>query len=130
VVDRAFVERIVAAIRADGGANACVVGERLLPPEDAWSFPRYPERTRIIAPGADLVAELAAFIAANDAQLRAAGCYLGAWINPQTREVYLDIATSRAELGEALALARMLGAQGGRAVVAIYNPARRETVYL
>lgn len=97
---------------------------------DAWGFPRHPSRTVILPPQADLLGELRAFIRRNAALLGAPECWLGTWVNPATGCCYLDITTSRADLAEAQAVARMLSAQEGRKIVALYNPLRGQTVYL
>jgi hypothetical protein len=54
----------------------------------------------------------------------------GAWINPETRQGYLDLIARSSSRVEAEVLARRYGVQGGRQVVAIYNPVRDLTEWL
>jgi hypothetical protein len=76
------------------------------------------------------VEALKSFISANETFLREPDCWLGTWINPQTRCLYLDITTSCRDLDEARKLALDISAHEGRRIVAIYNSKRKETVYL
>lgn len=103
---------------------------QFLAPVDAWGFPKYPGRTVILPPEADLVEALKTFIADNEPALREADSWLGTWINPHTGEYYLDITTSRQGLAEARATAKAISLREGRKIVALYNSKRDQTVYL
>jgi hypothetical protein len=70
------------------------------------------------------------FIIANHNHWSESDTWLGTWINPQTREYYLDITTSRQSLDEARQQAIVASLTEGRHIVAVYNPARKQTVYL
>jgi hypothetical protein len=103
---------------------------QFLAPVDAWGFPKYPGRTVILPPEADLVEALKAFITDNESALREADSWLGTWINPHTGQYYLDITTSRQDLAEARATARAISLREGRKIVALYNSKLDQTVYL
>ena len=101
-----------------------------LPPTDAWGFPKYPDRTIILPPDADLSGALEAFIRSNAAFLAEANCWLGTWVNPETRNNYLDVTTSCSGLDEALRMVALINAASRRQIIAVYNSSRGETVYL
>ena len=103
---------------------------QLLPPIDAWGFPKYPSKTTILPPEIDLVAELRTFIEINETYLNEMDCYLGTWVNPHTKHYYLDITTSCADLEEARRIARAISMKEDRKIVALYNSRREQTVYL
>jgi len=103
---------------------------QFLPPVDAWGFPKYPGRTVILPPDANLLEELRRFIEANETYLREPGCWLGTWVNPHTRHCYLDITTSCKDMEKARKMAMDLSAKEGRRIVAIYNSKLDQTVYL
>ncbi len=103
---------------------------QFLAPMDTWGFPKYPSKTAILPPEVDLVSELKNFIAVNETFLREPESWLGTWINPQNQHFYLDISTSHQELSEARRRALEISQQEGRKIVALYNSARDETVYL
>lgn len=125
-----YVLEVAAATFQNGGTTSKLNDYQLLPPMDAWQFPKYPGRTRILLADVDLVNELKSFISANEIFLREPGCWLGTWINPQTRCFYLDITTSCTDLETAKKMALEISEREGRRIVAIYNSMRRETVYL
>jgi hypothetical protein len=70
------------------------------------------------------------FIIVNNDHWSEPNTWLGTWINPQTHEYYLDITTSRQSLDETRRQAIIVGLIEGRNIVAIYNPAREQTIYL
>lgn len=125
-----YVLEIAIATLENGGSASRLDGYELLLPADAWEFPKYPARTVILPPDADLVEELKTFISANEAFLREPDCWLGTWINPQTGCFYLDITTSHADRDEAGRMALAVSRRDGRRIVAIYNSKRGETVFL
>lgn len=125
-----YVLEIVITTLNKGGTASRLDGYQFLPSADVWEFPKYPSRTVILLPDADLVKELKNFIAANETYLREPDCWLGTWINPQTGCFYLDITTSCPDLNEAKRIALEISDREGRRIVALYNSKRRETVYL
>jgi hypothetical protein len=125
-----YIQEIAAATFEHGGTASRLEGYELLPLMDAWQSPKYPSKTVILLPETDLVETLKSFISAKETFLREPDCWLGTWINPQTRCFYLDITMSCKDLDEAKRLALEISAYEGRRIVAIYNSRRKETVYL
>jgi hypothetical protein len=125
-----YILEVAIATLEQGGVASRPDTYQFLPPTDSWSFPKYPGRTAILPPDVDLVAELKAFIAANEPLLLEPDCWLGTWINPQTNHFYLDVVTACADLGEARRIALEVSARDGRKIVALYNSKRNETIYL
>ena len=125
-----FVLEVAIITLENGGTVSKLDTYQLLPPADDWKFPKYPNKTAILSPEADLVDELKKFILANESLLREPGCWLGTWINPQTHYFYLDIATSVSDFDEAKKIALEIGNREGRKIVALYNSERNEIVYL
>src|SRR5215471_14716641 len=74
-----------------GGVTSKMLTRQFLPPIDAWCVPRYPEKTLILPPEANLLAELRAFVQQNHAPLQETDAWLGTWINPFTRCCHLDV---------------------------------------
>ena len=126
----AFVLEVVAATTGQGGAAARLETCELLPPGDTWGFPKYPSKTVILPPEADLATELRRFVERNGAYLSESDCFLGTWINPHTGYCYLDITTHCDDLDRARQVARTLSAEQGRNIVALYNAKLEQTVYL
>jgi len=133
-LDKYYFERYVLdvaiATLEKGGVASNPETYEFLPPADSWSYPKYPQRTAILSPDADLVEEIKKFIASNKAYLNEAGCWLGTWINPYTRHYYLDITTSCDDLDKAREAAQEISLRAGRKIVALYNSKRNQTVYL
>jgi len=125
-----YILKVARATFEQGGTASQLEGYELLPLMDAWQFPKYPSRTVILPPQADLVEGLKNFISANELFLRETDCWLGTWIHPQTGCFYLDITTSCKDLYEARRMALEISAREGRRIVAIYNSMRKETIYL
>ena len=125
-----YVHEVARATFEEGGTASTLDGYRLLPLMDSWQFPKYPKRTVILPPAADLVEALKSFISANEKFLREPDCWLGTWINPHTHCFYLDITTSCNELNEAKKMALEISAREGRRIVALYNSKCKEIVYL
>lgn len=126
----AYIREIAEATTERGCVASQLDTLRLLPPVDEWGFPKYPDRTVILPPDADLVVGLRRFVAANETLLREPDCCLGTWIDPGTLHCYLDITTSRANLADARRAAEDAGEKNGRKIVALYNSKRGELVYL
>lgn len=125
-----YVLAVVLATYKDGGTASRLDRYELVPPADAWEFPKHPDRTVILSPEANLAEALKKFILTNETFLREPDCWLGTWIHPQTGCIYLDITTRCIRLEAARQMALELSERAGRRIVALYNSARRETVYL
>ena len=125
-----YILRVAAETIKNGGSASRLNKEKFLPPVDVWSFPKYPSRTEILPSTVDLAAELRKFVIQNESFLNEAECWLGTWINPRTKEYYLDIATGVAELSKARETAKRISIEDGRKIVAIFNAKRNETIYL
>jgi hypothetical protein len=123
-----FIRDLVSTTTRTGGATADIPRRRLLRPDDRWYFPRFPELTRIV-PLTGLEAAFGSFISDH---LTAFGdsVRFGAWINPTSRTCYLDLITHAPTEAQAEALAHRYSRDGGRPIVAIYNPLRGLTTYL
>ncbi len=130
MISKEYILRVVAETIKSGGSASRLNAEKFLPPMDIWSFPKYPSRTAILPPTADLATELRKFVIQNESFLKEVDCWLGTWINPRTKEYYLDIATGIAELSKARETAKRISVEDGRKIVAIFNAKRNETIYL
>lgn len=125
-----YLQEIAATTLTDGGAAFKLDTCHFLQPMDVWEFPKYPNQTAILPSNIDLVEALRGFISTNERFLRERDCWLGTWINPPTREFYLDVTTSCKDLDEAKKMALEASRRDGRKIVAIYNSKRKLTVYL
>jgi hypothetical protein len=124
-----LIEQIVRMTVDHGGTTADLRTMKILPAIDAWYFPRFPEWTMIVAL-TDLDSSVSHFIEVHREMLITGNLWLGTWINPETRTCYLDLITRTADAQEALALARRYSRYGGRKIIAICNPSRRQTLDL
>lgn len=104
--------------------------EEFLRQADAWGFPKYPDRTVILRPDADLTAVLEAFIVTNTVFLQEHSCWLGTWVRPATGDVYLDVTTSCKDLNEALRVVSRINVASKRQIIALHNSRLDKTVYL
>lgn len=125
-----FILNVANATHQQGGCTSKLDTLQILPASDQWSFPKYPGRTVILPLQVDLIHELKKFISLNENHLMEPDCFLGTWINPQTREYYFDIIMRREDLAEARRMALDLSRKEGRKIVALYNSARGEIVYV
>lgn len=125
-----LIRAVVAATLENGGAAVKFDTHEFLPAMDIWSFPKYPGKTVILPADFDLEAGLRDFIDKNEQFLKEPDCWLGTWIHPQTREFYLDISTGSIDLEESMKKAREAGDRDARQIVAIYNPKRKQTIFL
>jgi hypothetical protein len=121
-----FTDRLAATTLTTGGVTADITRLSITAPCDSWYFPRYPELTRIL-PQAGLPVAIRDFVLDHRELFDGDLIQFGAWINPGTRMCYLDVITRSPSRVEAKRLARRYGAEGGRQVVAIYNPVRGVT---
>ena len=113
-----------------GGVTSNVHTYEFLAPIDAWGFPKYPGKTAMLPPGANIVEELREFILENNRELREPGAWLGTWIHPSTLSCYLDITALAPCLEEAKKEASRRSRQDHREIVALYNFKYQQTVYL
>lgn len=125
-----YIKEIAHATLQSGGVAFKLDTCKFLPPMDIWAFPKYPGRTAILPPDVNLIEGLRHFILTNERFLREPDCWLGTWINPQTHDFYLDIATGCQSLDEARGMALEASQREGRRIVAIYNSKQKRTVYL
>lgn len=129
-VNSHYLEKVVTLTLEQGWAVSKPRTGTFLQPTDAWGFPRHPDETAILPPDADLKAALAAFVTANAALLDEPNCWLGTWVNPETNAIYLDVTTSCQTLGEVLEVTAEINARSRRKIIAVYNSALDETIYL
>jgi hypothetical protein len=125
-----YLKKVAGGTRKNGGTASKLKTREFLPAMDVWSFPKYPARTAILPPTVDLTHELHKFIERNKAVLDEEDCWLGTWINPQSGDYYLDVATGIADLAEARRTAMEISVADGRRIVALFNAKRNETVFL
>jgi hypothetical protein len=125
-----YISQVVSATMKEGGTASRPKTCEFLPARDLWSFPKYPARTAILPATVNLRDELKNFITANETFLDEADCWLGTWINPASGEYYLDVATGCEDLSEAKDMCAQAGIREGRAVVALFNSKRNETLFL
>ena len=125
-----YVLDICIATLERGGVTSNINTYQFLPATDAWGVPKYPDKTVILPPQADLEQELIAFIGTNEAYLREPECWLGTWIEPITNNCYLDITAIYSCLEDARREAIELSQQSQRKIVALYDFKKGQTVYL
>ena len=125
-----YLEAVAEKTLQHGGTASNPVALEFLPIRDLWCFPKYPSKTAILPPTANLTAELESFIDQNRKSLNEADCWLGTWVNPQTGDYYLDVSTGIKGLEAARETAIRVGNNEGRKIAAIFNPARNETIFL
>lgn len=113
-----------------GGTTSRPDTYQFLSSVEAWGLPKYPDRTVILPPDANLPQEVTAFIHGNADHFRESNCWLGTWINPQTNHYYLDITCIYMHLDEARREAIALCHRAQRKIVALYDFKRGRTVYL
>ena len=125
-----YLEAVAEKTLQYGGTASNPVALEFLPIRDLWCFPKYPSKTAILPPTVNLTAELESFIDQNKKLLNEDDCWLGTWVNPQTGDYYLDVSTGIKGLEAARETAIRVGNNEGRKIVAIFNPARNETIFL
>ncbi len=97
---------------------------------DAWDFPKYPGRTVVLRPDADLIAALGSFIVSNTVFLQEENCWLGTWVHPETGKIYLDVTTSCKSLEAGLRQVARINSVSKRQIIAMYNSSLGKTLYL
>lgn len=125
-----FIRKIAIATLEHGGVTSNLSTYQFIAPIDAWGLPRYPEKTLILSPGADIVAGLRRFIDENIDSLRTPDSWLGTWVHPFSHCCHLDIVEICATFEEARIQALQRSAASPRAILAIYNFKRGQTVFL
>ncbi|HET8846360.1 MAG TPA: hypothetical protein VFN35_33165 [Ktedonobacteraceae bacterium] len=134
LLDRYYLEKFILdasiATLELGGVTCNLSTHQFLVPIDAWGLPRYPDKTLILPPDADIFAALCHFIDRNAEALFAPDSWLGTWINPTTGYCHLDITEICHDFAEACVQASQRSATCTRAIVAIYNFKHKQTVYL
>lgn len=125
-----FIHQVAMATLEHGGVTSNLSTYQFIAPIDAWGLPRYPEKTLVLSPDADIAAGLRHFIAENIDSLHAPDSWLGTWVNPFNRCCHLDIVEICATFEEARIQALQRSAASPRAILAIYNFKRRQTVFL
>ncbi|GCF10260.1 hypothetical protein [Dictyobacter arantiisoli] len=125
-----YVLDVCIATLEQGGVTSKLDTYQFLLPIEAWAIPKYPDRTVILPPDADLQREITAFIASNEACLKYSDSWLGTWIEPDTRNCYLDVSTLCFCLDDALQAAMALSQQARRKIVALYDFKRGQAIYL
>jgi hypothetical protein len=125
-----YVLDICIATIERGGVTSKIDTNQFFSSTEAWGLPKYPDRTVILPPGADLVQEITTFIAQNEIYLMEPDCWLGTWIHPSTGHCYLDITAIYSCLEDARREAIVLSQRAQRKIVALYDFKREETVYL
>jgi hypothetical protein len=125
-----YVLDVAIATLEKGGVTSKVASYQFLDSLDAWGVPKYPDRTVILPPEADLSQGIKAFIERNSAYLREPDCWLGTWIDPASGKCYLDITTICSCLEEAKSTALALSQGARRRIVALYNFKHEQTIYL
>jgi len=127
--ERAIVDIAILTLEQGGITMKLDTGE-ILGAIDAWGFPKYPSRTLILQPDADLLSALRTFIAQNELLLCEPDCWLGTWIHPYSGQYYLDITTNCPNLDEARRRAIEFSKRDGRRILALYHYERGQTIFL
>jgi hypothetical protein len=125
-----YVLEICQITQERGGVTSKVDTHQFVEAIDAWGVPKYPDRTVILPPGADLLQEVTVFIERNSEYLYAPDCWLGTWIDSKTGNCYLDVTAIYASLEDAWHEVLMLSQCAQRKIVALYNFKQERTVYL
>jgi hypothetical protein len=125
-----YILEVSIATLERGGVTTNPNTYQFLDPIDAWGLPKYPGKTAILLPEANIAEELIRFIQVNSMYLQEPDVWLGTWINPYTRCCHLDITTIYPTLEEAKREAFLRSMQESRSIVAVYNFKQNQTVYL
>ena len=125
-----YVLEVCIATLERGGTTSRPDTYQFLSSIEAWGLPKYPDRTVILPPDANLPQEVTTFIHNNADSFREKNCWLGTWIDPQTSHCYLDITGIYTCLDDARREAMLLCHRAQRKIVALYDFKRERTVYL
>ncbi|HJT55767.1 MAG TPA: hypothetical protein VJ761_04675 [Ktedonobacteraceae bacterium] len=127
--ERYILEVCIATLER-GGTTSRPDTYQFLSSVEAWGLPKYPDRTVILPPDANLLNEVTVFIHTNIDFFQEKNCWLGTWIDPQTHNCYLDITAIYTCLDEARREAITLCGRAQRKIVALYDFKQGRTVYL
>jgi hypothetical protein len=125
-----YVLEICIATIERGGVTSKLDTYEFVSSLDAWGLPKYPDKTVILSPGANLRQEITAFIYQNETSLRESNCWLGTWIDPDTGDCYLDMTALYFHLEDAKREAITLSKRARRKIVALYDFKHGRSVYL
>jgi hypothetical protein len=125
-----YILEVSIATLERGGVTTNPNTYQFLSPIDAWGLPKYPGKTAILQPEANIAEELIQFIQVNTMHLQEPDVWLGTWINPNTQCCHLDITTIYPTLEEAMSEAFLRSMHESRTIVAIYNFKQNQTIYL
>lgn len=125
-----FVLDLAIATLKYGGVTSQLPTYKFLDPIDAWGLPKYPDKTLILNPEANIAEGLHNFIQTNEIFLREPDTWLGTWINPNTLCCYVDVTLICPRLEEARREAIQRSQEGKRPVLALYNFKYNKTLYL
>jgi hypothetical protein len=125
-----YVLEVCIATLERGGATSKLNTYEFVSPIDAWGIAKYPGKTAILPPEANLPQEITAFIHTNKGYLQQPDCWFGTWIDPCTGNCYLDITAIYPCLEEARREAVALSQNAQRRIVALYNFKYGQTHYL
>lgn len=125
-----YLTNVIEKTLQEGGSASKPSSRMFLLIQNLWCFPKYPSKTSILPPNVNLLDELRSFISVNEGLLNQDDCWLGTWINPQSGDYYLDIATGIEDLETAHTFAIQAGKNENRDILALYNPAKQQTIFL
>jgi len=130
ISDEKILHLLIRKTNKTGGATADMEKKKLLVPKNAWFFPKYSSKTKIIPLNTNLLKELETFVNDNKGLFLEKNTFLGVWLNPNTQHYYLDVTTSVEDLNFAKKTAKEISIREGRKIVTLYNPKLNKTVYL
>ena len=128
-MEKQFLTKIIDGTLVENGATFDLHTGNPVVPFNAWYYPKYPRVTKIVSIS-HLRTALEAFIECNKNLLEEENSYLGTWLNPETKKIYVDITIRRDSLEEALTDARKISNEQGRKIVTVYNPLLKKVEYV
>ena len=124
-----FLAHPITVAEEMGGVTASIRAQTVIPPQDVWYVPRNPD-IALRVDKEESVLSLATFVNTHNDTLMFSDALLGIWINPETHKYCFDIIDSKQTLSEARQDAEKINEGTEEKIVAIYNPLKKETVYL
>jgi hypothetical protein len=128
--ERYVLDVCIATLERGGVTSKLDTHEFISPTDEAWGLPKYPDKTAILPPGADMVQAITAFIHMNRTYLDEPDSWLGTWIDPSTNICYVDITAIYFRIEDAMREAMTLSSKTQRKIVALYDFKREQPVYL